>query len=158
MTVRLVLAAALCTALAACAGGDEAPMTKAEYEREAYSIVEGLGGEASRLYSAIVIGFGSRDECKDDTTRFHEVLGEIVARVEHLRPPEEVEELHRAFLIHARESVAEVGRAAEDVRRGEIACGFDLNRRIYGLPSTERAEEVLSEYQELGYFPYLFGQ
>lgn len=104
-----------------------------------------------------MIGFGSPEQCKQDATRFHETLEEIVDRIEALRPPAEVEELHRAFLVHAHESVAEVGRAVEDVRGGSLACGLDLNRRIYGLPSTQRAEDVVSELHELGYLQFFLG-
>ena len=52
----------------------------------------------------------------------------------------------------------EVGEAAADVQRDLLSCGQPLNDRIYGLPSTNRAELVLSEYQKRGYFPYLSGE
>lgn len=133
-------------------------MTRTEFEHDVFSLVEGPAADAARLYSVIVIGFIPSDECRAKATRFHEILEQIVERVEDLRPPEEVEELHRRFLINAHESVAEVGKAVEDVRRGDLTCGLDLNRRIYGLPSTMRAEEVISEFHELGYLRFLLGQ
>jgi hypothetical protein len=39
-----------------------------------------------------------------------------------------------------------------------VRLGSDLNVRIYGLPSTERAERIISEVQDRGYLPYLYGQ
>jgi len=92
------------------------------------------------------------------TARFHGVLKEIVGRVEALRPPLEVGGLQTRFLAAARSSVDEVGEAATDVQRGLLSCGQPLNQRIYGLPSTHRAELVLSEYRDRGYFPYSGGE
>jgi hypothetical protein len=140
-----------------CGGQSDAPLSKEEYEREVLSLVEGPGNEASVLYTAIVIGLIPADECTSKTARFHEVLEGIVDEVEQLRPPSDVAELQAKFLVAAHESLAEVGRAAADVENGKLSCGIDLNRRIYGLPSTDRAERVLSEVHELGYLPFLFG-
>ena len=86
------------------------------------------------------------------------MLKEIVGRVEALRPPLEVGGLQTRFLAAARSSVDEVGEAATDVQRGLLSCGQPLNQRIYGLPSTHRAELVLSEYRDRGYFPYSGGE
>ena len=38
-----------------------------------------------------------------------------------------------------------------DVQAGSLKCGMPMNRRIYGLPSTLRAQRVLEEFGELGY-------
>lgn len=151
----LVLSA---TILVSCGGGQsDAPLSKEKYEREVLALVEGPGNEASVLYSAIVIGLIPPDECRSKAARFHEVLEGIVDEVEQLRPPSEVAELQAQFLVAAHESVDEVGRAVADVESGKLSCGIDLNRRIYGLPSTDRAEQVLSEVRDLGYLPFLFG-
>jgi hypothetical protein len=66
--------------------------------------------------------------------------------------------LQTRFLAAARASVDEVGEAAADIQRGLLSCGQPLNQRIYGLPSTDRAELVLGEYRKRGYFPYLGGE
>jgi len=145
--------------LAACGGEDQEPLSKAEYEREALALAEGKGSEAAGLFFEIVTGLIPPDECKVKATRFHETLEEIVAEIERLRPPQEVADLQRDFLVTARESVADVGRAVEDVQEGDLSCGFDLNKRIYGLPSTDRAEAIVSEYHELGYLHFfLYGE
>jgi hypothetical protein len=143
--------------LTGCGGQSDAPLSKEEYEREVLALVEGPGSEASVLYTTIVIGLVPPDECKSKAARFHEVLVEIVDGVERLRPPADVAELQTQFLVEAHESVDEVGRAVADVESGKLPCGLDLNKRIYGLPSTDRAEQVLSEVHELGYLPFLFG-
>jgi hypothetical protein len=70
----------------------------------------------------------------------------------------EVAGLQTRFLAAAWTSVNEVGAAAADVQRGLLSCGQSLNERIYGLLSTARAELVLSEYRQRGYFPYLGGE
>jgi hypothetical protein len=75
----------------------------------------------------------------------------LVDRVEGLSPPEEVAQLQRQFVDDARESIWTVGEAADEVGAGTLHCGRSMNRRIYGLPSTERAEAVLGEYAKRGY-------
>ena len=138
--------------------GDDSRLSKAEYEAAVLGIVRDVEPEASHLFFDIVANDYPREECATKTARFHEVLKEIVDRVEALRPPLEVAGLQTRFLAAARTSVDEVGEAAADVQRGLLSCGQPLNHRIYGLPSTNRAELVLGEYQTRGYFPYLSGE
>jgi hypothetical protein len=47
--------------------------------------------------------------------------------------------------------VRAVGRADGDVAAGKLHCGSSMNRRIYGLRSTKRAEAVLRAYARRGY-------
>jgi hypothetical protein len=141
---------------AGCGGNSR--LSKAEYEAAVLSIVRELQPEATHLFFDIVANEYPREECATKTARFHTVLKEIVDRVEALRPPLEVVGLQARFLAAARKSVDEVGEAAADVQRGLLSCAQPLNRRIYGLPSTDRAEAVLSEYRTRGYFPYLGGE
>jgi hypothetical protein len=47
--------------------------------------------------------------------------------------------------------VDEVDRAADDADAGTLHCGMAMNRRIYGLASTQRAEDALQELREKGY-------
>lgn len=72
-------------------------------------------------------------------------------RVDTLRAPREVQSLQDEFVDAARESVAAVGQAAEAVEAGNLSCGTAMNHRIYGLPSTTRAEHVLEELGRKGY-------
>jgi hypothetical protein len=156
--VRLftLLGLAVVTVATACSG--DSRLSKTEYETAVLGIVRNLEPEAGHLFFDIVANDYAREECGTKTSRFHGVLKEIVDRVEALRPPSEVADLQNRFLAAARMSVAEVGAAAADVRRGRLLCGRPLNHRIYGLPSTDRAQQVLSEYRERGYFPYFGGE
>lgn len=144
------------TLVVGCGGDDR--LSKTEYEAAVLAIVRDLQPEADRLFFHLVANPYRRAECAAKSARFHEVLEQIVQRVEGLSPPEDVADLQRRFLGAARESVAEVGRAANDVRRGRLSCGQPLNHRIYGLPSTDRAQEVLAEYHRQGYFPFFGGE
>jgi hypothetical protein len=150
--------AGLCLALALAGCGGDNRLSKTEYEAAVLGIVRDSETEATHLFFDIVANDYPRKECGTKTSRFHGVLKEIVDRVEALRPPSEVADLQMRFLAAARISVDEVGEAAADVRRGRLSCGRPLNLRIYGLPSTDRAEAVLSEYRERGYFPYFGGE
>ena len=85
------------------------------------------------------------------TRRFHRSIGEIVDEVAALSPPRDAEGIQRRFVSAARVSVGVVGRAARDVEAGRLRCGRPMNRRIYGLPSTRRAEQALSELADKGY-------
>jgi hypothetical protein len=138
--------------------GGDSRLSKTEYETAVLGIVRDLEPEASHLFFDIVANDYALKECATKTSRFHGVLKEIVDRVEAVRPPSEVADLQTRFIAAARISVDEVDQAAADVRRGRLSCGRPLNLRIYGLPSTDRAQAVLREYRERGYFPWAGGE
>jgi hypothetical protein len=107
---------------------------------------------ASRLFFEVVADPPlPQRSCRVRTNELHDALGKIVGRVERLRPPAEVAQLQRRFVAAARDSVRAVGRAAGDVAAGKLRCGRLLNRRIYGLRSTARAQAVLGELAKRGY-------
>ena len=135
--------------LAGCGGGGR--LTKQEYRQEVLRPQQTLGVEAGRLFFQLVGRPLPRATCAAKARRFHAALEQIVAQVERLKAPQEIAALQARFVREARVSVALVGRAAADVAAGRLACGQPLNRRIYGLPSTERAEAVLEELQRRGY-------
>jgi hypothetical protein len=138
-------------------GGRDHRLSKASYEREVLDIVRDLEPEADRLFFDIVANPYPRAVCASKTAHFHRVLQEILDRVERLRPPAEVAALQARFLLAAQRSVNAVGEAVSDIRLGRLPCGQPLNRRIYGLPSTDHAEAVLQDFQAQGYFPFLGG-
>jgi hypothetical protein len=146
--------------LAGCGGSENGQaLSEQEYETAVYELAHGeLAGEAQQLFVQVVAFPLSPDQCSEQARRFHDVLAQIVDRLEEITPPAEIRDLHHDFILEAHESVGEVGRAADDVRDGRLSCGMDLNRRVYGLASTQRAEEVISEAQRRGYLPYLYGQ
>jgi hypothetical protein len=57
----------------------------------------------------------------------------------------------RSFVSAAKESVRAVDIAVRDVETGKVSCGRPMNSRIYGLPSTQRAVDVLDELKPEGY-------
>jgi hypothetical protein len=143
--------------LTAC--GDEDPagsgqpvaLTHDQYERAIWDI---RGGEnasrASRLYTDVV-GDRGKEDCSVKTHALHDSLDAMLRQVEGLHPPAEAENAQHDFLEAAAESVRLVGVAADDVDSDKLSCGWGMNRRIYGLPSTKRAEKAIDELTKLGY-------
>ena len=142
--------------LAGCGDGEH-HLSKTQYEARVLAIVRTLEPPATRLFFDIVAHDYPQATCAQKTGRFHLVLSRIVRRVDALHPPADVVPLQERFLANADKSVDAVGRAAADVRRGRLSCGMPLNRRIYGLRSTDRAEAVLAEFHARGYFPWYGG-
>ncbi|MBD0328990.1 MAG: hypothetical protein ICV64_02665 [Thermoleophilia bacterium] len=149
--------AALAVALGGCSTGDE-HLTKREYEERVLEIVRGPGREADRLYHAVVAGDLPADACQTQTRELHARLGEVVDEADALVPPAEIEEQHEEFVDAARESVAAVGEAADDVEDGELRCGQPLNERIYGLASTARAVRAIQRLHERGYVRFVLSE
>jgi hypothetical protein len=128
-------------------------MTKSAYLAKLRAIEAGPpASDAGRLFFELVVEPGlPRAECASRATRFHADLEQIVREVGSLRPPAEVQRLQDRFVAAARESVAAVARAARAARAGTLSCGRQMNSRIYGLPSTRRAEAVLRLLAKKGY-------
>ena len=59
--------------------------------------------------------------------------------------------LQHRFVSAAKESVRAVDIAVRDVETGKVSCDRPMNSRIYGLPSTQRAVDVLDELKPEGY-------
>jgi hypothetical protein len=141
--------------LPGCAGSSSAePLSHDEYQAKIQSIM--LGAEpAGRLFSSVVYQAADHPttvaECGRMTAQLHDELERIVDEVDALDAPADAADLQRRFLANARVSVASIGRTAEAVARGEVHCGGEVNRRIYGLPSTERAEAAVTELEQRGY-------
>lgn len=139
--------------LAGCGSGKTPRLDKQEYLRQIRAIeASPTARRASRLFFEIVVDPPlPQPTCRARTAAFHRVLVAILDRVEQLRPPAEVAQLQRRFVADARESARAVGQASADVGAGRLRCGTAMNRRIYGLRSTRRAQSVLREYAERGY-------
>ncbi len=131
------------------------PLTKDEYQQGILAIRE-RAGPAESLYEDLVVDELPQEQCAEKARRFHAALAGIVSDVEALMPPAGVAVLQERFLVAARESVDEVGRVVERVEEGELRCGDELNSALYGLPSTDRANAVLSELESKGFF--VFGE
>jgi hypothetical protein len=108
--------------------------------------------DASRVFVKLVVDPGlPQPACAAKAREFHDELERIVDDVAALRPPNDVQALQDRFVSAAGESVATVGRAADEVAAGKLRCGTPMNRRIYGLASTRRAEQVLQDLARKGY-------
>jgi hypothetical protein len=130
-------------------------LTKAEYQDAIRNVLQ-TSQPADRLFSELVGGDLSQDGCASKLREFHAELEEIVDEVETISPPEDVADLQAEFLAGAHDSVDVVGKTIDRVETGEISCGEQLNRAIYGLASTERAERALYRIESKGYF--IFGE
>jgi hypothetical protein len=154
--LALVLLSAL--ALGSCGGGSSGsePLTHDEYQA-AIGRVQRDAAPADRLFFDIVAGEDmSVAECGEKTRQFQRELQKIVDEVDRLDPPDDVAGIQARFLDAARESVESVGVTAEDAANGSVRCGFAINKRIYGLASTERARLAAEELEQHGYF--VFGE
>jgi hypothetical protein len=107
---------------------------------------------ASRLFLKIVIEPGlPQERCLARAREFDRNLHNMVDEFASLRPPRPVQSLQDRFVSAARQSIEAVDDAVRDVQDASLKCGMAMNRRIYGLPSTLRAEQVLQEFREAGY-------
>jgi hypothetical protein len=131
-------------------------LTKDQYQQRIYEVRRHEEIVAVRLFDDLVTGPRPQAECAQKAKAFHAELETIVAKVAALSPPEDVADLQDEFLAAARDSIDMIGEAAEDVEAGKLACGEELNRVIYGLGSTERAERALSRIESKGYI--IFGE
>ena len=142
-------------ALSGCGGSGGAPLSHGEYQAKIQSIVLGAA-PAGRLFSAVVYQGGADNpttvaECGRKAAQLHDELQRIVDEVDALDPPADAADLQRRFLANARVAVVSVGRTAAAAARGDVHCGGEMNRRIYGLPSTERAQAAVTELEQRGY-------
>lgn len=135
-------------------------LSESEYAGKLLEIENSFYGPASKLYTDIVLFDPASSTpnlagsvCAESTHEFAGMLHDVVDSVTTLTPPADVEGLQKRFLDEARVSVAVVDQAVRDVETGQLSCGRDMNARIYGLPSTDRAEAVLEELSAKGYLP-----
>ena len=144
----VVVLAAL--ALTGCGGGER--LTKGEYlERGREIQVSTSLLDAGRLFFRLSSGRVSAEECQDGTVRFRDAAASVVAEVDEIRPPQEIEQIHDRLVAAAQESIDALDGLVDDVSAGEVSCGQEWNRRAYGLASTERAQAVLKELEQQGY-------
>jgi hypothetical protein len=158
--MRLILFVALLVAgnfVAGCGSEDHAPrgprLSHDQYLQEMRELEAGAAARsASRLFSELVTEPGlPKKSCLARARDFDQNLHDIVDQFASLRPPPAVQTLQDRFVSAARQSIEAVDGVKRDVQDGSLTCGMPMNRRIYGLPSTLRAEQVLQEFGEKGY-------
>jgi hypothetical protein len=149
----ILFALALCVAASGCGSGASQSLSRSEYLQRLREIEAGPPARAAdRLFFELVTEPGlAKEACSAAAQHFYESAGQVVRSVASLKPPRDVALLQRRFVSAARQSVAELGRAASDATAGSLRCGTPMNKRIYGMPSTRRMEQVLTELRVKGY-------
>jgi hypothetical protein len=123
-------------------------LSKSEYRDQLMQINTRYNPPANRLFGKVVVEDPATGQalegrtCSDTVSKFAGILHQIVDNIAALRPPKEVEALQNQFVKEARASVSIVDQAARDTKAGRLSCGNAMNRRIFGLPSTERASKA----------------
>lgn len=136
-------------------GSDDAPETvpaalsEAEYQEAIRGILTDSQDAGSLFFDLVVRQ--PHDECAELIVSFHRELEQLIERAAELRPPRALESIHARFVEAARESVGRVAEIESEVLAGELACGPKLNDQLYAMPSTEAAEDALSDLEDRGY-------
>jgi hypothetical protein len=154
--MRLIFFLPLIAAVAvvvSCGHGSSARLSHDEYLQRVREIEAGPDARsADRLFFKLVTEPRlPKKTCLARTREFDRNLHNIVVAVASLRPPRAIQSLQDRFLSAARQTVEEVDDAVKNVQAGTLTCGTPMNRRIYGLPSTLRAQKVLDELGKRGY-------
>ena len=140
---------------AGCGGGEgDDRLTRREYQEAILEIAEDQS-KALDLYGDVVVEPSlSRHECAGRVRALHQEVRGLIDRVASLEPPRNVAAIHERFVTAANTSLDRVSEVTDQVEAGEVACGQELNNRIYGLPSSKRAERAISELEAHGYYVY----
>ena len=125
-------------------------LTRRGYQRGIARIVSDTE-EATRLFTALVVRRRPVAECSRLMWDFAGRVGVLLERVARLDPPPAAAGIQREFLDAAWRSWRRLQRIGGDVASGRVRCGQDLNDRIYGMPSTERAERSIARLERRGY-------
>jgi hypothetical protein len=129
-----------------------AVLTHEQYQQAIWDIRSSEAvANAGRLDSDVVTTAYGADECSDKVRLFQGEMVSVLQQVQDLEPPAEASDAQREFLEAAQESVRLVGVAADDAGMGRLSCGPALNGRIYGMPSTARADAALAKLEVRGY-------
>jgi hypothetical protein len=146
--VRLAVLPLIALALTAC-GSSAGQLSKAEYTKRMQAIERRDEPSTGAFWD--VSGHNlPREMCVRETRDLQRAVQKIVDDARALKPPAELARFHNDFLANAQQSVDAVGAAADKVQRGELRCGREMNRTIYGMPSTDRAEKALQDLADHG--------
>jgi hypothetical protein len=149
-----LLVASLIAAPGCGEGNNDDRLTQREYQAAILDIVEDMP-EASGLYLDLVVERLPRPKCVHGVRALHDQVRRLIDRVASLEPPRNVAGIQQEFVAAANRSLDRVRAVGNEVAAGQTSCGQQLNNRIYGLPSSDRAERAISELEERGY--HVFG-
>jgi hypothetical protein len=125
-------------------------LTRRGYQRAVWRIVSDTA-EPTRLYDALVVRRRPVAECSYLMGDFTGRVGVLLDRVAGLDPPPAVAGIQREFLDAAWRSWRRLEEVGADVAAGRVRCGRDLHDRIYGMPSSTRAERAIARLERRGY-------
>ena len=146
---RWIAVTAAVGALSVGCGDDESNEVELLSIPEYRAALVGLDyGQADRLYYDMVVEPLPQDRCALLIRSFADEVGGLVETVASLEPPTEVAAIHDRMVTAAEESAMEVEETAEQVEGGDLRCGNEINERLYGMPSTERALSALDELRK----------
>jgi hypothetical protein len=153
VSVSFFLTLVFAGAVVGCGSGSPPRLGHDEYLQKMREIEAGADARsAAQLFFKLVTEPRLPKEiCVARARGFASNLHTIVDEFASLRPPRPIQSLQDRFVSAARESVNEVDDAVKDVQAGTLSCGMPMNRRIYGLPSTLRAQQTLQEFGKKGY-------
>jgi hypothetical protein len=149
-----VLLIACAIAAAGCGGDNDDTnrerLTMREYQAAILDIL-GDAPKATAAYGDVVAERLPRQECARGVRALHEQTRKLIDRVASLRPPQAVAGLQDEFVAAANESLDRVQAVGDEVDAGEVSCGQQVNNKIYGLPSSDRAERAIGQLEARGY-------
>ena len=125
-------------------------LTPRGYQRAIWRVLSDTT-EPTRLFTALVVRRRPVAECSRLMRNFTGRVGQLLGRVAGLDPPPAVAGIQREFLVAAWSSWRRLEKIGGDVTTGRVRCGDDLNNRIYGMPSTERADRAIARLERRGY-------
>ncbi len=135
--------------------GSEERLSKADYQAKILTVLEDASGPTA-LYTDLVVGPRPLQQCATGVATLKDQIGGLVDRIAALRPPANARTAHDDFVGAARTSVDRISTVREKVADGEVSCGHELNRELYGMPSTKEAERAIASLERRGYF--VFGE
>jgi hypothetical protein len=124
-------------------------LSRGAYQRRIDAIVLDTA-RANDLYTDLVAERRSVRRCARLMWNFTGEVGRLLERVAALDPPLVAARIQRGFLAAARRSWHRLEQVARRVAQGRVRCGADLNERVYGLPSTKRAERAIARLERRG--------
>jgi hypothetical protein len=125
-------------------------LTRRGYQRAIARIVSDTA-EPTRLFTALVVRRRAVAGCSRLMWNFTGQVGGLLGRVARLDPPPAAAAVQREFLHAAWRSWRRLESIGGAVAAGRVRCGQELNDRIYGMPSTDRAERAIARLERLGY-------
>jgi hypothetical protein len=147
--VRLAALPLIVLALAGC-GNAAHSLSKPEYAKRMQQIENRDQAAPIRAYNQAVSPSVSAAACAADVRDLQRSLQLVVDHVRSLKPPPALASIHDDFVSNAQQSVDAVGAAAKRAASGDLHCGEEMNRTLYGMPSTDRAETALHRLADNG--------